>query len=478
MTNTNQSKYLEKPIDITLKELIDPYIKKCKDWERRVNNRSFSNSLYGGNRTPRELTSIYRRRKLFGWSGYVYKITQLKDLNGDEISDGIIIVGMSTLRFPQRWFWYRRDAYKGKRTPIHQLISEFEEFYFDVKHVSRLESNAIAYFGRKKLFEFELIEICWTDGKLRTTEDYWVKYFLKIYPNRVVNQVPGGGGGPLFDIPRSLLIIYIAKGFSGPEIRDALNKKFGWNISKDLIYKKANAYWDSIGRARRIFQKPILRQLLTWGYSATYLGDNLYPRHRVTMKNWCVKFWGLNYKEARLKFLQKFVHSMILKGYNSYEMDEKLLGVPWSTIRHEYIPIWWNTNLTGARVKLLKPVLAQCLANKLTLKEIRQKLEFDSLERLLKYICILFPIWCREKKGRKRLINSLREFIIEEELSGNEVLSLTHEEIKEGLSNIPFKKFLKVYDNNPNLTLAEFRKKFPNKAKSNYYYWKNKAKNR
>lgn len=187
MTNNTLHKYLEKPIDITLEELIDPYIKDCKKWVRRINNRSYSNSLYSGNRTPREPTSIYKRRKLYGWYGYVYKIIQLKDLNGDKISDGMIIVGMSTLRIPQRWLWYKMDAYRGKRTPIHRLIREFEDFHFDVKKVSRIEPNGIAYFGNEKLFEIKLIEMCWTDQKLRVKEDYWVNYFLKLYPNRVVN---------------------------------------------------------------------------------------------------------------------------------------------------------------------------------------------------------------------------------------------------------------------------------------------------
>lgn len=142
----------------------------------------------------------------------------------------------------------------------------------------------------------------------------------------------------------------------------------------------------------------------------------------------------------------------------------------WSTVRKEYIPLWWNTNLTGARNKFLKPLLAESLADHLTLKHICHKLEFDSLDPLLKYICILFPIWCREKKGRKRIINSLRTFIIENELSKDEVLSLTHDEIKDGITNRRFNKFLKLYNENLDITLKEYRKFFPNTASSNFYY--------
>ena len=337
----NPSSYLEKPVKIDFDSLIKPYVENMKIWVREKDRKDIIFNRYGGSITPQDIKNIHKKRKLYGWSGFIYKITQIKDIYGNSVSDGLILVGLTTELFSQRWYWYQTDAFvELSNLKIHSLMREFETCGENLKIVHPIDLNGEGYLGIHHSFKYEIIEFCWSDNKLRRREKAWISYFRKKYPHRVVNISKGGGGGSLISIPRSVLIPLIAKGLWSPDISKIIEKKYNRKISKDVIAKRIREYWGSFERARRIFLKPILKKLMSDGYTATYLSENLFKTvDSHTVSKWCGEiFWKIPFKEKRKALIKERLENLIIRGYTSYEMDNEFNGVPWATIRKEYIP--------------------------------------------------------------------------------------------------------------------------------------------
>ena len=214
----------------------------------------------------------------------------------------------------------------------------------NLKKVHPINSNGEGYLGTHHSFKYEIIEFCWTDSKLRKREKAWIAYFRKLYPDRIANISKGGGGGSLISIPRSVLIPLIAKGLWSPDISKIIQQKYNRTISKDVIVKRIKEYWGSFERARILFLKPILKKLMMNGYSATFLSKNFFTTVDChTVSKWCSDiFWKIPFKEKRKALIKEKLENLIIRGYDSYEMDKEFEGVPCETIIKEYIPEWWG----------------------------------------------------------------------------------------------------------------------------------------
>ena len=472
----NPSNYLKKPIKIDFDKLIKPYVENMKKWVREKDYVDIILINYGGSTTPQKIKEIYKKRTFYGWSGLIYRITQIRDIYGYEISNGLIQIGMTTEKFDQRWFWYQRDAFvECNRLRIHNLMRNMEVHGENLRKIHPIDSQGEGYIGDRKSFKYEIIEFCWTDSKLRKREIAWISHFKKKFPRRVANISKGGGGGSLISIPRSVLIPLIAKGLWSPDISRIIKQKYNRNISKDVVTKRIKEYWGSFERARRLFLKPVFKELMAHGYSATYLSKNLFKSvENHTISKWCGEiFWNIPFKEKRKNLIKKRLENLILKGYNSYEMDFEFNGVPWETIRKEYISEWWG-DLLSARKIILKPILSKMLAQKKDIVSISRELNHDSIERTRYLISICWNF--KSEKCKWNTIKKFLDYISIKKLKEEEINSLDYNQIKKEISSLNYLKFVNCYQENPNITFKEFNQLFPNSSKTNFYYWRDKAK--
>ncbi len=153
-------------------------------------------------------------------------------------------------------------------------------------------------------------------------------------------------------------------------------------------------------------------------------------------------------------------------------MDSELRGVPWETVKHEYIAQWWGT-IKQARIQIVKPVIAEMLSKGYNLKDIAIFLKQDSIDRLRKQISLLWGF-----KGGRCLWGSIPkflEYIIFKKFTPAEVYKLNYDDMKNDLEKLDYLKFLNEYKKNPNMNLSIFRSLFPDKSQSNFYNWKKKA---
>ena len=465
--------YLAKPLPIDFDCLVDPFIKTLSRYIIKKDREEHSNMRYGGTHPDITLIDLYTHRKKYKWFGIIYKITQIKDFNLNLINDGLIQIGFATERFSSRWFWYQVDAFTNhKNGDIYQLMRDFENAGEDLKEVTSLSENGIGYIGKYKTFTWEILEICWSDGKLRTREIDWIRMFKNEFGDRVGNIDKGGGGGTKIVIPPILLIPLIARGYWSPKIAKILEKEYGIICSKDVVTKRINEYWGSIHNARILYLKPILKILMSQGYRATYLSNIFNHSTSQGVASQSNVFWGENFKIKRLEFVKDHLISLFKKGYDVYEMDSKLKGVPWETVRSEYIAPGWGT-FKKAQIKIVKPIIAKMLSDCYSLKDIAIYLEQDSIDRLRKLISLFWGF-----KGGLCLWGSIPkflEYIAFKNFTPAEVYKVNYDDIKTELENLDYLKFLAEYKKIPNMNLSMFRSLFPDKSQSNFYNWKKKA---
>ncbi len=467
--------YLSKPLPVNFDKLVDPFIKTLARYIAKKDKKEHSNMRYDGTHTDLTLIELYSNRKKKKWFGIIYKITQIKDLNMNPIDDGLIQIGFTTERFSSRWFWYQTDAFEHhKELEIYQLMRDFENVAGeDLKKVTKLSKNGIGYIGKNQVFTWEILEICWSDAKLRTREIEWIDKFKKLYGNRVGNVDKGGGGGTKIVIPPILLIPLIARGYWSPKIAVILREKHNIVCSSDVVNKRIKEYLGNMDNARILFLKPILEVLMSQGYSATYLSENIFPHessHGVA--NLSKIFWNKDFQTKRLELIREHLVRLFKKGYETYEMDSELKGVPWETVRKEYIPRWWET-IKNARITIVKPIIAEMLSECYSLKEMAIYLEQDSIDRLRKQISLLWGF-----KGGLCLWGSIPkflEYIRFKKLNPTEVLNLDYDSIKKDLENLDYLKFLREYQKNPKMNLSMFRFLFRKQSQTNFYNWKGKA---
>ena len=183
--------------------------------------------------------------------------------------------------------------------------------------------------------------------------------------------------------------------------------------------------------------------------------------------------WNIPFKEKRKQLIKKRLENLILKGYNSYEIDSEFKGVPWETIRKEYIPEWWGDLLTARKI-IAKPIISKMLSQNKNIISISRELNHDSLERTRYLISICWDF--RSEKCKGNTIKNFLEFNSIKNLKEEEINKLNYIQIKKDIPILDLLKFLKCYKENPNITFKQFNQLFPNSPKSNFYYWRDKAK--
>lgn len=188
--------YLPKPLPIDFDRLVSPLIKNLKQYVVKQDKKEYSNRRYGGTHPDIDLINIYSNRSIHKWFGIIYKITQKKDLNNNPIDNGLIQIGFSTERFSSRWYWYQRDAFiECREGEIYELMKNIKNAGENLRKVTKLSKTGIGYIGKNKSFTWEILEICWSDAKLRTLEIEWIGKFRSAFGDRVGNVDIGEEGG-------------------------------------------------------------------------------------------------------------------------------------------------------------------------------------------------------------------------------------------------------------------------------------------
>lgn len=415
------------PQPVDLNKLIQFLIDKEEVWLRQFDLQEISNDKFNGTRTPRELKKIYHNRKLHRWYGFIYILFQKLDINGKTIeyriensqlvTNGKFIIGFCTKSWADRWYHYKNDALKyGQTQEIHNLIRDLDNACVNINDA----------------FGWKILEICWTDSKLRVREDYWIDELdAKNSLIGGLNTFSGGSGGPRVSIPRSILIPYIASGLWQEEIRQSIIRDHRITLTPDIVRQRIIDYWGSISEARKMFLKPILRVLLKHGYSSEYLGTYVFRRSRRTISNWCQEFWEMTFENKRNVLLKDYLRDLIIEGLEYREIDEKVKGMPWSTINDQIIK-WWE-RLKLAREDFMKPMIAEALSAFLEPLQIAEELGHDDIERVRKFIHIFwnFP---NSNKGDWTLVNKFRSYIRKYRLSKDAIMHLTEVDIQNMLS--------------------------------------------
>lgn len=411
------------PEPVDLSKNISKLVKKEEKFIKQYDFHEISNIDFRGTRTKKELNKIYKNRRLYKWYGFIYILFQTKDINGNliqyEIKDGKFstkggfVIGFSTKSWKNRWYHYKQDALKyGKTQLIHQLISDLHNAGINIDDA----------------FDWKILEICWTDNKLRKREDDWINQ-LNANNSLIggLNTLPGGGGGPKVKLPRSILIPYIARGLWQEEIRGKIKKDHGMKLTKDVIHQRIVDYWGSMEEARKKFLKPIFKYLIRHGYSSIFLGNNVFQRDRHTIKNWCIEFWDKTYEVKRGELLKEYLKKLIIQGWEYREIDKRVKGIPWSTINDQIIK-WWE-GLKKARELFMKPLIAKSLSNSLKPLKIAKMLGHDDIDRVRKFIGVFWGIQTN-LKGDWKLINKFRAYITKNRLTTEEIMQLSEEDIK------------------------------------------------
>ncbi len=315
------------PFPVDLDKYIKNLIQKSEHFDKQYKFRDISNERYGGTCNKKNIEKIYKKRNLYRWYSIIYKITQKIDAKGNKINDGKILIGFTTRTLNSRWYFYKQNAIKNNKTGnIFRLIRKLDNAGINIDDA----------------FKFEVIEICWNDIKTRIKEDEWINYFKAKYPNRIMNVVKGGGGGPKINVPKSILIPYIAKGMYQSEMIRTIKREHNIILSRWALYERIEGYWpkkknmSSLKVAREEILKPILKDLIKHGYSTIFLSGIVFKRGRDTIRKWCDEFWQKTYDEIKRELLKKNLRDLISRGLEYREIDENVRGIPWSTINELY----------------------------------------------------------------------------------------------------------------------------------------------
>ncbi len=404
-------------------------VNKEEKWIIKRELQEVSNIKFNGNFSSKNLHKIYKNRKLHRWYGYVYLLFQTLDSqgkqvdvrfkNGQIITNGKFVVGFTTKRWVERWYHYKLDALKyGKTQEVHQLISTLQNAGINL-------DNA---------FDWDILEFCWTDSKLRTREADWIDRLNAKNPLLGgLNTISGGSGGSKVSIPRSVLIPYIASVFWQMEILRFLKKKYKIGLTIDVVRQRIVDYWGSMEEARVKFLLPILKNLFRNGYSSEYLTNNVFNRTPHTINSWSKNFWNKTAETKRKELLKENLAYLIINGLEYREIDENLRGLPWSTI-NDYIIRWWG-GLKKARSILMKPIIAEALENSLEPIKIARTLGHEDIGRVRKFIHIFWNI-PNALKGDWNPINDFIFSVRKLGLSKEEILHLTHDKLLRRLKEV------------------------------------------
>lgn len=163
-------------------------------------------------------------------------------------------------------------------------------------------------------FKREVVEVHWDENSIRERERHWIKKYNTQDLVVGFNTKSGGEGGPKIHVPIRLLAEYIAEGLKVSEIRIEL-ENHGMYVSKNTLYNRINERYGSFLEARKIFLKPVIKQLIMEGYKKQDISECFKTKIKSFIVSLIPKLFGVpTYTALRGRYLLKMVSTILETG--------------------------------------------------------------------------------------------------------------------------------------------------------------------
>jgi len=279
---TNQSR-------INLQKYIEPI---SKDYSAKVENFKKKQLRFGLGYIPNNSPSLlkaYNNRGKCDWIGIIYKITEILIENNKKLT-GRILYGYTTDTLERRWERYKTHANNDfmENQKIHNAILKIE----------------ISGKNPDEFFIREVIEVHFDDIFMRKRERFWIAKEKTQDPKIGFNTNKGGEGRSKIRINMKTLIKYLALGYGASHIARIISDHQEYTISKNTIRRRINEYWGNYKKAKEMFLKPVLEDLIVDGFRSKDIISAFGKRGRNIVETKIpLYFNGMTFLEARRNYL-------------------------------------------------------------------------------------------------------------------------------------------------------------------------------
>ncbi|MFX1280789.1 MAG: hypothetical protein ACFFA3_15545 [Promethearchaeota archaeon] len=284
------------------------------------------------------MINVYINRGLYDYVGTVYRII--------EKSTGKILYGFTLDTVDVRWQNYKEFALKNRHSgnllPIEQAI------------LDTIDSGQ----NPDDAYVVKPVEICFDYKTLRIREDYWINKHETRNPLKGFNTYRGGGGGPKIHLPIGIIASYIAKGLKVTKIANLLFTEKNILVGRKTVSRRINEYWGGFDKARELFLKPVLEDLIKTGFNSNDIIEAFGKKGRNIVDRLIPSFFNVEtFSEARRKFLVEIIEKLIIEGLGPVGMVKRLEHFGEKEIASRIAEEWGN--LKKAQKELWRPIIIQ-----------------------------------------------------------------------------------------------------------------------
>ena len=337
--NINQkekARYRNPPHPINLNLYVNPVIEKfLKSVKSRQKQLKLDVNQPYITLNTKTMINVYIKRGLYDYVGTVYRII--------EKSTGKILYGFTLDTVNVRWRNYKEFALKNRN-----LLS-LEQAILDTIDSGQNPDDA---------FVVKPVEICFDYNTLRIREDYWINKHDTRNPLKGFNTYRGGGGGPKIHLPIGIIAGYIAKGLKVTKIANLLFTEKNILVGRKTVSRRINEYWEGFNKARELFLKPVLEELIKTGFNSNDIIEAFGKKGRNIVERLIPSFFNVEtFSEARSKFLVEIIEKLIIEGLGPVGMAKRLKYFGEKEIASRIAEEWGN--LKKAQKELWRPIIIQ-----------------------------------------------------------------------------------------------------------------------
>ncbi|MFW9864890.1 MAG: hypothetical protein ACFFEN_02230 [Candidatus Thorarchaeota archaeon] len=245
-----------------------------------------------------------------------------------------------------RWQNYKKFALKNKHLrnllPIEQAI------------LDTIDSGL----NPDDAFITRPVEICFDYNTLRERENYWINKHDTRNPRKGFNSYRGGGGGPKIHLPIGIIAGYIAKGFKATKIAGLFFTEQNILIGRKTVSRRIDEYWGGFDKARQLFLKPVLKELIKSGYNSHDISVAFGKKGRNIVERLIPSLFDVDsFGEARRVFLVEIIEKLIIEGLGPVGMAKRLKNFGENEIAARISEEWGS--LREAQKVLWRPIIIQ-----------------------------------------------------------------------------------------------------------------------
>ena len=245
----------------TYKGVYSQYFKKVKD----------NNNRYLGMKTLSPLIHMIRRRSNFG---VIYKITQVKDENGEKLNNGAVLAFRSKKI-------QKGNVRIGRAINFYKRLNTYKKASASNTKKQHVE-NALHRYGFKS-FRLELLAVCKTEKEFISTEYFWQLYFNRkansdgfdLDINARFNARLGSRGDKLekFNMPKWEIVKLILQNKNKKQISEFYSNKYNVDhIDRSVLNLRLETFFSgshNLQKIKRELIKPLLEISFRRGYTSS-----------------------------------------------------------------------------------------------------------------------------------------------------------------------------------------------------------------